>query len=992
MMKSVAATLVFALYALVLPLLAAANDVAVYDAPHYDPGNGYTCVNCHTPNLAFAGAVDVNTTGSAGYNNVCLSCHKPGDPKAGSLPFTVQDAANPFQNHSTSGYMYQSSHRWDGSDTVPQAGAQPPISFNMNPDDLRTRTGNGLACVRCHDPHKNDNSCAACHDPNYKPGPDGKPVLAVDFLRIANNTDQMCLDCHRSWNVSSHNQGSHPVLVNYSASAMANPDLFNYPPLNANTDNPSSDLGARLNQSGRQVLCTTCHGVHYTDSRSSTPDGSASFANLSASTEGFVLRTDRRGQKVGHSDPDNLNICTNCHANKSNHNAGGEDIQCSDCHGAHVAYDPNDPTGAKGVNLYLIRRNVTKGGNPSTIFFRYSGGNKEYKNAKGTGVCQGCHDVPAPGTGYAPAEHDSTDPNVCNVCHMHNNPDSSFSVPVVDGGCTLCHGDATTPGYLLTTGKHQQHVNNAATLGLNFGCVDCHAKTVSSNTAISNKANHQNHFVDYSGARAGGSATYDGTSKLCSAAYCHSDGKGTQIAPPAWNSAATLGCNGCHGADSGADTFTSQAGEPNYANAGAGLALANSHQVHIGLAPAPCVPCHANTVDGSNKLLASGAHINRAADISFSAVAGSNAGYAAGTKTCSNIACHVGSPVWGSSSAAVDCLACHPLTGLSNGHKYHLDLSGGYAMSAYRNLTTNRSAANYNFGCANCHPMTNLAHKNGKVMIDLRPADTDPNNQVSTLRSKNSPLITTAGAPGAAGTGTHGTSGASITCDNIYCHSNGWTNGTVIYATTPDWYVGYTGADECSMCHDNSPNSSATDTPTGSAAHNVHVVGIHALNVFDGVSGVLPAGATGNVGHGDPVQSTTLNCNICHSATVTLARNDQNTVCVTCHNNQGNPARIANKALHVNGMVDVVFANMTIVSKAQLRPDSFNAYTTIWTRNGGNYKNGASAYDTTKFRLSSRAAWDGQGGCSNVACHLGQPVQWTDTNPPSYCALCHKSL
>ena len=54
---------------------------------------------------------------------------------------------------------------------------------------------------------------------------------------------------------------------------------------------------------------------------------------------------------------------------KRGHNGRDQDIQCVDCHGAHVEYDPNDPTNTKGTNVYLIRRNVTKGGMPSSIYF-----------------------------------------------------------------------------------------------------------------------------------------------------------------------------------------------------------------------------------------------------------------------------------------------------------------------------------------------------------------------------------------------------------------------------------------------------------------------------------------------------------------------------------------------------------------------------------------------------------------------------------------------
>src|SRR6185369_1285515 len=98
--------------------------------------------------------------------------------------------------------------------------------------------------------------------------------------------------------------------------------------------------------------------------------------------------------------------------------------------------------------------------------------------------------------------------------------------------------------------------------------VDCHAKTVSGNTALSNRAKHVNGFVDYSGTKAGGSARYNATTKQCSNVYCHSNGNPAAIvyanmtASKVWSGTATLGCNGCHGRSSGI-------GAPDYANGGA---------------------------------------------------------------------------------------------------------------------------------------------------------------------------------------------------------------------------------------------------------------------------------------------------------------------------------------------------------------------------------------------------------------------------------------
>jgi predicted CxxxxCH...CXXCH cytochrome family protein len=418
-----------------------------------------------------------------------------------------------------------------------------------------------------------------------------------------------------------------------------------------------------------------------------------------------------------------------------------------------------------------------------------------------------------------------------------------------------------------------------------------------------------------------------------------------------------------------------------------------NHTIHLsqGLG---CVDCHNTTVSANNALIAGNTtHINRVADVGLAAGT-----YDHGAQSCSNTTCHsdglgnFNTISWNQAvvpGAGTGCLGCHP--NLTGSHAAHVgNLFSGGSVSFY-NFTGNYSTGTmYRFGCSNCHPTDLANHRNGTVEVTLVA---DP--AAGTLRSLNDPNATVGGI-GVTGSGIAGTSKTSVVCSASYCHSNGYQdpNGGITYAASPDWYNpgSYTG-DRCAMCHSNSPNSAIP----GSAAHTVHVVGIHALNVFSGTFGNLTTGngnnGTVSVGHGDPAQSTTLTCNMCHNNTVTMFRNDANNSCTGCHNNQGNLMQIANKAMHVTGHVDVAFANISVVSKAQLRPASFAAYSSkYWTRNGGNYKNGAAAFDTSKQTLQHAANWDGAGNCSNVACHMGQQVQWTNTNPPSYCALCHTAL
>lgn len=694
MKRSIAVALAAMLQALLLTV--AVHAATTVDPPHYDAASGFVCATCHTshPDL-----------GSTGYNNVCLSCHRPGDPAAGVRPLTLADPADPFGKYSASSRnisgKFQTSHRWDGSDTVPAAGAQPPLQMQMTTSNLRGRTLQELACVRCHNQHSNANG---------------------SFLRVANNRDQLCLDCHRSRNVQSHQQGSHPVGVNYN-SVQGN---FNRPPLNRNPANPTSDLNLQLAKSGGVVLCSSCHGVHFSDSRSSTADGSANFAGLS-SGDGYLLRTDRRGEKVGAGLADKVNLCTNCHAGKRNHNLKGQDVQCDDCHGAHVEYDPNDPTGSKGNNIYLIKRALPKGASGSgVVMFRYTGSRREYKNDQGTGVCQGCHAVPAPG-GVYPNEHAGSDPRSCNTCHYHNNSNGSFS-----GACNACHGYPPTAAVLggpdglalpatgATPANPGAHAAHAKTRFM--ACNTCHsgysAKAMPSSSIDIGFAINGSNFPGFAGSANGGTfnatplnngyswSASNGTILTTANAavscnvYCHgSTLSGGSNTSPAWLAGpGQAACGACHGVT--AATALSSGGHLRHAGNGAG---------GLGLA---CAVCHGTISDNSHMNgsvgwdlsgLGGGAQYKSAA-VGSTGAAAPSASYG----QCSNIYCHSRgtsfvanfipniSPLWGGASPG--CGGCHDGTatgpayanGLpkANSHNRHVVLNGYTCDYCHADVTT----------------------------------------------------------------------------------------------------------------------------------------------------------------------------------------------------------------------------------------------------------------------------------------------------------------
>jgi predicted CxxxxCH...CXXCH cytochrome family protein len=321
---------------------------------------------------------------------------------------------------------------------------------------------------------------------------------------------------------------------------------------------------------------------------------------------------------------------------------------------------------------------------------------------------------------------------------------------------------------------------------------------------------------------------------------------------------------------------------------------------------------------------------------------------------------------------------------------------------AFYTYTANRSTAGgYNFGCSNCHPLISTSdHAKGTIVLDFRPSVAG----VGALRQKNSTNITVSGPAGTANGGTTADSATNsvVRCLNVYCHSNGFATNQV-YATTPNWYGGTFSGDRCANCHGNSPNSTIAGSPAhystnfmGQGVTDGHVVGIHPDTIFTGTAGLATAGTSNVSGHGNATTATTINCNICHYATVTITNNDKNVACAACHNGTQAALRgdsgINNKSVHVNGIADVSFNPIKVRSKAQMLNSAvISPYSTIWTRNNG-YK-GAGSYDEAKTALDTATMWDSATKtCSNVSCHNNQPVKWGSTNGATSCQRCHPNM
>lgn len=852
--SSIKGCIIAVLLAVLVPCLA-------YARPPHDTQTDCN-TKCHQPH---------KTLGSVGYNNICMNCHRYGssDPRYAQIyPYVITDQAK--VEGPSLGVLrpksMQSSHNWSESDYAPRVGALPPTDPRLlGPDPTNPAIANmfvgNLYCARCHSVHGNDGYADSVTPP---------------FLRVPNDQDQMCLDCHRPRNMTTHEYGSHPVTVNYSSIAKSKPYEYFNPPVNTNPDNHTAAMQIKSGQ----VLCTTCHGVHHSDSNSRTFDNFSSviFNGLSSS-KGYLLRTDEKG--VTSAD---RNICTNCHkttddpllseadrlnAKVKNHNGATkqQNIQCNDCHGGHVDEAVTDldveqlePLKKDDPNVFLLKRYMqyssTNGRTPKVIFL-YTSMSKRNYNSNKFGVCLACH----PSLPQTIEQHKETTASTCDQCHTHK---AGFSA-----NCTDCHGmpprehteggpygyaqgyNLITPPYLdESQTPHQSHAAGAT--GQNnyytFSCNECHKAPQPPAPAQHGNGNFQDLFNSTNGTKAGIYASYDRTSRQCLNVYCHSNGLPANGYPAgdsrnyktvSWgqNINSIIGmqpqsdrCNQCHQA----------------------VPTTNAHTKHLtnGLLNG-CVNCHANTVIDNTTLadaarLTGGTHVNGYKDRRFSGTIGES--ILDGT-TCATVYCHsdgkghyLTEPVWSVPSTGA-CGTCHYTSNFpwvaGESHVAHLSATYGPNLNA-KGLPTSPT---YNGSCNYCHTYP-TGHVDGSV--------TEP---------------------------------ATATC-TVSCHKT----------ALPDWANNTRLA--CSVCH-------------SSTGGNV-------ISVIDGVS-APDKSAFASLGHGTKmINSVNLSCLDCHdqnAAHINTSVHDQrlkaelvnvngakNTECQYCHEDATKVANAAFRSMSTHFM------------------------------------------------------------------------------------------
>ncbi len=194
-----------------------------YEGPHMIDSS-IICGRCHSIGGQPGGHIGL----LEGQTILCMSCHSGGG-QALNMPILNKDLADPFGTNPSASDGLGRSHAWGVSAINADARSIGPTAGGVMESYLDT-DGN-IKCATCHDQHSNF----------YSP-----------YLRMNNQADSMCKQCHAPLDQGPGEGDYHPVGFDYPGG------IGEYP--------PDGDIVPSLLLKQGNVECMTCHAPHNADS------------------------------------------------------------------------------------------------------------------------------------------------------------------------------------------------------------------------------------------------------------------------------------------------------------------------------------------------------------------------------------------------------------------------------------------------------------------------------------------------------------------------------------------------------------------------------------------------------------------------------------------------------------------------------------------------------------------------------------------------------
>jgi DNA-binding beta-propeller fold protein YncE len=373
-----------------------------WDGSHIVEDRQDLCTPCH----GITGQPGGHAGTVEGQTALCMSCHNGGG-RALQKPIHERDLADPFATNPAVPDGEGRSHAWG----VPAVSAV-AHSDGPSPGSLMSAflDSNGLMkCATCHNQHNLDN------------GP--------SYVRVPNDGDAMCKECHAPLDRVTGEPGSHPVGIAYPGGE------DEYP--------VESALTGVVTKDGR-VECLSCHAVHGADS--GVPDVG----------DGMLLRT--ANDETG---------CQVCHTDHLIHDAAGVwQPTCNECHGIHDTASSNTALIARTVDGVAVTfAGDGQGCSGASDFVHGVCEPPAYD-----GICEVCHTQTEFHRNAAAGDHEHFTNIRCTACHPHSNGFTSRY-----DNCADCHGEPPDGvAFPNLAGAHAIHQTDAHGPQIS-DCSTCHS-------------------------------------------------------------------------------------------------------------------------------------------------------------------------------------------------------------------------------------------------------------------------------------------------------------------------------------------------------------------------------------------------------------------------------------------------------------------------------------------------------------------------------------